>query len=47
MTTPIEVFFRTTPNAWKITLALEEMELPHTIRAATVVEASLERAHTP
>lgn len=31
MTTPVDVFISTTPNAWKITLALEEMGLPYTI----------------
>ena len=36
MTTPIEVFFWTTPNAWKITLALEEMGLPYTIRPVAI-----------
>ena len=32
MPAPIEVFFWTTPNGWKITLALEEMELPYVTR---------------
>lgn len=36
MTAPIEVFFWTTPNAWKITLALEEMELPYVIRPVPI-----------
>jgi glutathione S-transferase len=36
MTAPIEVFFWTTPNAWKITLALEEMGLPYTIRPVAI-----------
>lgn len=36
MTAPIEVFFWTTPNAWKITLALEEMELPYVIRPVAI-----------
>lgn len=36
MTTPIEVFFWTTPNAWKITLALEEMGLPYITRPVAI-----------
>ena len=36
MSAPIEVFFWTTPYGWKITLALEEMELPYVIRPVAI-----------
>lgn len=36
MPAPIEVFFWPTPNGWKITLALEEMELPYVIRPVAI-----------
>lgn len=36
MPAPIEVFFWTTPNGWKITLALEEMEVPYVIRPVAI-----------
>jgi GST-like protein len=36
MPAPVEVFFWTTPNGWKITLALEEMELPYVIRPVAI-----------
>ncbi len=31
MTTPIDLYFWPTPNGWKITIALEEMELPYSV----------------
>jgi GSH-dependent disulfide-bond oxidoreductase len=33
----IEVFFWATPNCWKITLALEEMGLPYTVRPVAII----------
>lgn len=36
MPAPIEVFFWATPNCWKITLALEEMDLPYVIRPVAI-----------
>jgi GSH-dependent disulfide-bond oxidoreductase len=35
---PIEVFFWTTPNGWKVTIALEKMGLPYVIRSVGKVE---------
>lgn len=31
MTAPIDLYYWPTPNGWKITIALEEMELPYTM----------------
>jgi glutathione S-transferase len=31
MTKPIELYFFPTPNGWKVSIALEEMELPYTM----------------
>ena len=31
MTSPIDLYYWPTPNGWKITIALEEMELPYTL----------------
>jgi GST-like protein len=36
MPEPIEVFFWATPNCWKITIALEEMALPYTVRPIAI-----------
>ena len=36
MSAPIEVFFWLTPNAWKITIALEEMQLPYVTRPVAI-----------
>jgi glutathione S-transferase len=36
MAAPIELFFWTTPNCWKIAVALEEMELPYIIRPVAI-----------
>lgn len=36
MSAPIEVFLWATPNSWKITIALEEMELPYVIRPVAI-----------
>lgn len=36
MREPIEIFFWATPNCWKVTIALEEMELPYRIRPIAI-----------
>jgi GSH-dependent disulfide-bond oxidoreductase len=36
MQAPIELFFWLTPNCWKISIALEEMELPYLIRPVAI-----------
>ena len=36
MPAPIEVLFWATPNCWKITVALEEMQLPYVIRPVAI-----------
>jgi GST-like protein len=36
MPKPIDVFLWATPNSWKVTIALEEMELPYTIRPVAI-----------
>src|SRR5262245_50634690 len=36
MPQPIDVFFWTTPNCCKVTIALEEMELPYVIRPVAI-----------
>ena len=36
MPTPIDVFLWATPNSWKITIALEEMELPYISRPIAI-----------
>ncbi len=36
MPAPIEVFLWATPNSWKITIALEEMELPYVSRPVAI-----------
>ncbi len=36
MTQPIELHFWPTPNGWKISIALEEMELPYVIRPVAI-----------
>lgn len=36
MPAPIDVFFWTTPNCWKVTVALEEMELPYVVRPVAI-----------
>jgi len=35
---PIDVFLWATPNSWKITIALEEMELPYNSRPVAIVK---------
>lgn len=36
MTQPIELYFWPTPNGWKISVALEEMELPYVIKPVAI-----------
>ena len=36
MTAPIELYFWPTPNGWKITIALEEMGLPYTVKPVNI-----------
>jgi glutathione S-transferase/GST-like protein len=36
MPTPIELWYWPTPNGWKISIALEEMELPYTVRPVNI-----------
>jgi GSH-dependent disulfide-bond oxidoreductase len=36
MQTPIDLYYWPTPNGWKITIALEEMGLPYTIRLVNI-----------
>lgn len=36
MTQPIELYFWPTPNGWKITIALEEMELPYVLKPVAI-----------
>jgi GSH-dependent disulfide-bond oxidoreductase len=36
MPEPMELFFWATPNCWKITIALEEMALPYTVRPVAI-----------
>lgn len=36
MREPIEVLFWATPNCWKVTIALEEMQLPYRIRPVAI-----------
>lgn len=36
MTDPIELYFWPTPNGWKISVALEEMELPYTLKLVNI-----------
>jgi GSH-dependent disulfide-bond oxidoreductase len=36
MQPPIELFFWTTPNCWKITVALEEMALPYVLKPINI-----------
>ncbi|MFD1331125.1 glutathione S-transferase N-terminal domain-containing protein [Methylopila musalis] len=33
---PIELFYWPTPNGWKITIALEELDLPYVLRAVNI-----------
>lgn len=35
--TPVELFFWVTPNCWKISIALEEMNLPFSLRPIAIV----------
>jgi len=36
MPAPIDVFLWATPNSWKVTIALEEMELPYVVRPVAI-----------
>lgn len=36
MTAPIELYFWPTPNGWKISIALEEMGLPYTLKPVNI-----------
>ncbi len=36
MPAPIDLYYWPTPNGWKITIALEEMGLPYTIRLVNI-----------
>lgn len=36
MTRPIELYFWPTPNGWKISIALEEMELPYVLKPVNI-----------
>lgn len=36
MTDPIELYYWPTPNGWKITIALEEMGLPYTVKLVNI-----------
>ncbi len=36
MTAPIELYYWPTPNGWKITIALEEMGLPYTLKLVDI-----------
>ena len=36
MTKPIDLYYWPTPNGWKITIALEEMELPYTLHLVNI-----------
>lgn len=36
MSEPIDVFYWPTPNGWKVTIALEEMELPYRLRPVNI-----------
>ncbi|MGB5836102.1 MAG: glutathione S-transferase N-terminal domain-containing protein [Albidovulum sp.] len=36
MTTPIELYYWPTPNGWKISIALEEMELPYNLNLVNI-----------
>lgn len=36
MTDPIELYFWPTPNGWKISIALEEMELPYVLKPVAI-----------
>lgn len=36
MTAPIELYYWPTPNGWKITIALEEMGLPYTVKLVDI-----------
>jgi len=38
MPAPIDVFLWATPNCWKVTIALEEMELPYVSRPVAIVK---------
>jgi GSH-dependent disulfide-bond oxidoreductase len=38
MTAPIDLYFWPTPNGWKITIALEEMELPYTLHPINIMK---------
>ena len=38
MTDPIELYYWPTPNGWKISIALEEMELPYTLNLVNIGE---------
>ncbi len=37
MTQPIDLYFWPTPNGWKISIALEEMGLPYTLRPVNIM----------
>jgi len=36
MTSPIELYYWPTPNGWKITIALEEMDLPYEVKYVNI-----------
>ena len=36
MTSPIELYYWPTPNGWKITIALHEMELPYNLNLVNI-----------
>ena len=36
MSDPIELYFWPTPNGWKISIALEEMELPYVMKPVAI-----------
>lgn len=36
MTAPIELYYWPTPNGWKISIALEEMELPYAVKPVNI-----------
>ena len=38
MAAPIDVYLWATPNSWKVTIALEEMELPYNSRPVAIVK---------
>jgi glutathione S-transferase len=38
MTKPIELYYWPTPNGWKVSIALEEMALPYTLKPVNIIK---------